>query len=211
MTTTELLAIFRSEVADEQLPYLWSDALIYSYIDDAQKQFCRLTYGIPDARAFTISLVAATEWYALDAEIMEILGAFDSMGRSIPVMTRNENLARNVVFDGRTGFPQAFFKGMEKGFLRAYPIPIASGTVSLETRRLPATVSSGSSFEIDAQYQLGLVAWVKHKAYSKQDSETADPELSKRYFDEFNAYCQRSRIEIGRLNRKVAVVKFRMP
>ena len=211
MTTTELLAIFRSEVADEEAPYLWADALIYSYIDDAQKQFCRLTWGIPDAQNFTITLVAATEWYAIDAEIMEILGAYGSDGRSIPVMVRGENRARNVVFDGRTGYPQAFFKGMEKGYLRAYPIPITTGTVNLETRRLPATVSSGSSFEIDAQYQLGLVAWVKHKAYSKQDSETADPALAKRYEDEFNAYCARSKTEIGRLNRKVAVVKFRQP
>ena len=35
MNTTELLAIFREEVADIELPYLWSDALIYAYIDDA--------------------------------------------------------------------------------------------------------------------------------------------------------------------------------
>lgn len=211
MTTTELLAIFRAEVADDQLPYLWSDALVYSYIDDAQKQFCRLTWGIPDARTFTIPLVATTEWYAINPKIMQILGAFDSLGRPIPVMTRDENRARHVEFDGRTGFPQAFFKGMEKGFLRAYPIPTASATVTLETRRLPDDVVSGDTFEIDPQYHMGLVAWVKHKAYSKQDSETADPNLAKRYEDEFNAYCQRSKTEIGRLNRKVAVVKFRMP
>lgn len=211
MTTTELLAIFRSEVADEQAPYLWADALIYSYIDDAQKQFCRLTYGIPDARAFTISLVAATEWYAISTKITEILGAFDSAGGSIPVMTRGENLARNVVFDGRAGFPQAFFKGMQKGYLRAYPIPITSGTVTLETRRLPDDVASGDDFEVDEQHHLGLVAWVKHKAYGKQDSETADPELAKRYKAEFLDYCLKSKTEQGRLNRKVAVVKFRQP
>lgn len=103
MNTTELLAVFRSEVADEQLPYLWSDALIYSYIDDAQKQFCRETFGIEDARTFTITLAATTEWYAISPKITEILGAFDSAGGSIPVMTRGENLARNVEFDGRTG------------------------------------------------------------------------------------------------------------
>ena len=67
MTTTELLALFRTEVSDLEAPYLWSDALIYSYIDEAQKQFCRDTYGIADARSYTIDLLTdGTEWYNID-------------------------------------------------------------------------------------------------------------------------------------------------
>jgi len=209
MNTTELLAVAREELSDVELPYLWSDSLLYSYIDDAQKQFCRETYGIEDARSFKITLSAAKEWYTLDPKITEILGAYDTTGKAIHVMTRADNLARNVQFDGRTGFPEAFFKGMQKGFLRAYPIPIASGAVSLETRRLPADVVAGDDFEIDAQHHLGLLSWVKHKAYAKQDAETNDPTLSARFEAEFMDYCAKSYTEQGRLNRKVAVVKFR--
>ena len=43
MDSTALHDLFRSEVRDEATPYLWSDAEIYSYIDDAQKMFCLLT------------------------------------------------------------------------------------------------------------------------------------------------------------------------
>ena len=49
MDSTALHDLFRSEVRDEATPYLWSDAEIYSYIDDAQKMFCRLQGGIADA------------------------------------------------------------------------------------------------------------------------------------------------------------------
>ena len=55
MTNTELLAIFREEVSDLEVPYLWSDTLVYGYIDEAQKQFCRDTYGMLDARTRTFS------------------------------------------------------------------------------------------------------------------------------------------------------------
>ena len=209
MNTTELLAVFRQEVFDLELPYLWSDSLVYAYIDDAQKQFCRETYGIEDSRGFTIPLVASKEWYALDPKITELLGAYASDGHPIRVMTRNETAARNVIFDGRTGNVQALFKGMEKGFVRAYPVPAASSTVRLETRRLPATVEAGDDFEIDEQHHLGLLHWVKHKAYANQDAETADATKSDKHRAEFLAYCLKSKTEQGRLNRKVAVVKFR--
>jgi hypothetical protein len=209
MNTTELLAVFREEVSDLELPYLWSDAIIYTYIDDAQKQFCRNTYGIEDARSFKVTLIADSEWYAISPKITEILGAYDSLGKPVGVMTRAETAARNVRFDARKGTVEALFKGMQKGFLRAYPIPSAAGSITLETRRLPLDVVAGDDFEIDEQHHLGLIPWVKHRAYNKQDAETNDPTLSARFEAEFMAYCQKSRIEQGRLNRKVAVVKFR--
>ena len=49
MDSTTLHDLFRSEVRDEATPYLWSDVEVYSFIDDAQKMFCRLQGGIADA------------------------------------------------------------------------------------------------------------------------------------------------------------------
>ena len=46
MNSTELLGTFREEMNDLQTPYLWSDALLYRYINDAQEMFCRRTEGI---------------------------------------------------------------------------------------------------------------------------------------------------------------------
>jgi hypothetical protein len=207
MTTTELLSIFREEVSDLVAPYLWSDALVYTYIDDAQKQFCRDTYGIEDARSFTLTLAGGTEWYPLDKKILTVRGAYDSTGKPIPVLTRIEATAKRILFDGRTGSLQALVKDMQKGFLRAYPKSDAAGTVSLETTRLPETVAAGSNFEIDEQHLLNLLMWVKHRAYGNQDTETYDPVKSAEHRAAFKAYCSDSKIEQGRLTRNVAIVQ----
>ncbi len=78
MNTTELLAVFRQEVFDLETPYLWSDALVYTYIDEAQKQFCRDTYGIEDSSSFTLAIAIGTEWYAIDPRILKLRDAVDS-------------------------------------------------------------------------------------------------------------------------------------
>ena len=37
MTSGDLLDLFRDEMADKVTPYLWSDDLVFGYIDDACK------------------------------------------------------------------------------------------------------------------------------------------------------------------------------
>lgn len=214
MTPAELLAVFRDEVSDKVAPYLWSDSLFYTYLDDAQKQFCRLTFGIEDARSFALTLAPGSEWYALNPQIMEILGAYDqNTGQPIPVLTRAEAVARNVRFDGRQGPLQALFKGMEKASLRAYPVTATVQAIALETRRLPNSIYYGGELktdhlEVDDQHHLNLLMWVRYRAYAKQDTETYDPVKSATHKQAFEAYCRESKIEQGRLNRNVAVVQF---
>lgn len=210
MTTTELLAIFRDEVSDAVLPYLWSDALVYAYIDDAQKQFCRDTYGIEDSRSFKLSVTVAAEWYAIDAKILQIKAAYDTLtGNEIPVLTMEEAYKKNIRFDTASGPVQALIKGMEKGYLRAHPVPSATKTIWLRTTRLPIEVAAGDDLEIDQQHQLNLLYWVKFRAYSKQDAETADAIKAAGYKAQHVAYCEEAMTEQGRLNRNVAVVAFR--
>lgn len=208
MDTTELLGIFREEVSDKAEPYLWSNDLVYAYIDDAQRQFCRDAFGVEDARSFTITLAPDTEWYAIDKKITEIRGIYDSRGQCIPVLTRVEASSLHVRFDGSKGTVKAFVKDLQKGFLRSYPMSNAAGTLTLETRRLSETVEEGDEFEIDEQHILNLLLWVKYRAYSVQDTETYDPVKAAEYKALFKTCCDDARIEHGRLTRNVAVVKF---
>ena len=209
METTELLAIFREEVADTLAPYLWSDSLVYAYMDDAQKQFCRDAFGVEDARSFTIVLAPDVEWYPVDRQITKIQGVYDNLGKPIPVMTRAEVNARRIRFDGTRGEPQALIKDMQKGFFRAYPIPSSAQTLTLETLRLTETIGAGDEFEIDEQHILNLLLWVKYRAYNNQDTEARDLVKADEYRAKFKAYCDDARIEHGRLTRNVAVVKYR--
>lgn len=199
MTNTELLAIFRTEVSDLEAPYLWSDVLVYGYIDEAQKQFCRDTYGIEDARTHKVTVVAATEWYTLSPKVLKIRGAVDAATGAGVSLVAVENMADNGMrFDGRTGPLSALITGLEKGKVRAWPVPNAASTVQLHVFRLPEDMATGDEFEIDDQHVRNLLYWVKYRAYSVQDSETYDKQSAARNKADHEAYCARAKDEQSR-------------
>lgn len=207
MNTTELLAVFRSEVADEIAPYLWSDALVYGYIDDAQKQFCRKTNGIEDSRSFKLAITPGTEWYKLDARILKVRQAtHQSSGRPLDLMTYDKLDERGIRFAGQVGPVKTLVVGMEKGQARAHPIPNIAETVELHTYRLPKTVEAGDDFEIDDQHHPFLLHWVKHRAYNVQDAETVDKRKSDEFLGKFEAYCLSAKNDQNRVTRPAGTV-----
>lgn len=208
MTTTELLAVFRQEVYDTVAPYLWSDSLVYTYIDDAQKQFCRDTYGIEDARSFKLTIKSdGTEWYALDPMILKLRDAINAAdGKDVPLIALEKMTAHGLRFDGSVGPIKALITGMEKGYVRAIPKPNTAATVELRTFRLPADVAAGDDFEIDQQHVLNLLHWVKYRAYSVQDAETRDDAKAKTHKDAFAAYCAKATVEQSRARHTASTV-----
>jgi hypothetical protein len=210
MNTTELLTVFREEVFDQTPDYLWSDALVYTYIDDAQKQFCRETDGIEDARSFTLSIKAdGTEWYAINARILKIRDAIDpATGNDVPLVAVEKMRANGMKFDLTLGPLKALVTGMQKGYVRAWPKPNVASTVELRTFRLPEDIAAGDDFEIDAQHVLPLLFWVKHKAYGKQDSEVYDKNAADRNLKDWKDYCAAAKREQSRLRRPVSTVAY---
>lgn len=199
MDATQLRDTFRAEFFDTEEPYLISDALVYTYIDDAQKMFCRLTEGIEDGRSFFLTVVPGTEWYALDKRVLKLRKATDATtGRAVDVIPYEKADAAGIRFDGRMGPLKALVSGIEKGMLRTWPSPQTPTTVTLGTFRLPATVEKGDELEIDEQHHLPLLMWVKHKAYSVQDAEVSNKGAATEYEGAFRAYCAKARIEQSR-------------
>jgi len=208
MTTTELLALFRTEVFDLEAPYLWSDAWAYGAIDAAQKQFCRDTYGIADARSFKVLVKAdGTEWYALDPRILKIRAATDSVtGVPVPIVPVEKMIEQRMKFDGHQGPLSALISGLEADTLRAWPKPNVASTVELRTFRLPVDVAAGDDFEIAPQHHRYLTYWVKHLAYGIQDTETYDPKAEAKYRAQHDAYCARAKDEQSRAMHPVGTV-----
>lgn len=209
MTTTELLALFRTEVFDLEVPYLWSDDLIYGYIDLAQKQFCRDTNGIMDSRKFKITIVPGTEWYTFSTDILKLRDAIDqATGKDMPIISVEKMAENDMKFDGNTGFTKALISGLEESTLRAWPVPNVASVIELRTFRLPATVVSGDDFEIPEQHQRYLLNWVKHLAYDVQDTETYDKAASDKYKARHDAYCVKAKGEQNRVRRPVSTVTY---
>lgn len=210
MNTTELKDIFRQEVFDLQLPYLWSDSLIYTYIDDAQKQFCRKTYGIEDARSFKITIKSdGTEWYTIDPLILKIRSATNATtGADISLIAAEKMATAGLRFDGKVGPLRALVTGLEKSAVRAHPVPNTAVTVNLSTFRLPNDIAAGDDFEIDPQHVLPLLDWVKCKAYRVQDAETNNPKKAMEHEQVFEAYCAKAKVEQSRARRPVSTVTY---
>lgn len=200
MTTTELLTLFRTEVFDLEAPYLWSDAWAYGAIDAAQKQFCRDTYGIADARSFKVNVLAdGTSWYKTDPRILKIRSASDSVtGLPVAMVPVEKMFEHNMKFDGGFGGIRALVTGLEKHMLRAWPKPNQAATVELLTFRLPSDVAAGDDFEIDEQHHRYLLHWVKYLAYGIQDSETYDKNASDTFRARHDAYCAAAKNEQSR-------------
>ena len=210
MTTTELLALFRTEVSDVETPYLWSDALVYGYIDEAQKQFCRDTYGIEDARTFTLSILAdGTLWYRVDPRILKIRSAMNASTGAPIALATPENLAnQGLVLDTAAGDVKRLITGLQKGMVRAHPVPNAAMTIALFVFRLPNEVAAGDDFEIDEQHVRNLLDWVKYRAYNVHDSEVYNPKLAAMYEGSFKNYCARALNEQSRLNHSAGTVAY---
>jgi hypothetical protein len=134
MNTTELLEQFREEMNDVATPYLWSDTLVYRYIGDAQKQFCRFTNGISDSRTPAVTQVTiqpGVEWYAAHSSILKVrfMTRCDT-GRDVNAANFDQRAYSGIVFDGRTGPLKALVHGLEGHYLRAWPVPDTSTRVT---------------------------------------------------------------------------------
>ncbi len=163
-----MLAAFRDEMADQELPYLWSDAAIYRYIDDAQKMFCRFTEGIEDARTYSLSVVPGTIWYTLPTPILKVREATRvDTGREVPLVAVEKARVEGVIFDGATGPLKFLVSGFEKDALRAWPVPDEAVSVTLSVFRLPLVriEEADQDLEVDDQHEAGLMLWVRFRQY----------------------------------------------
>lgn len=204
MTAKELLVLLRTEISDLVEPYLWSDPLLYSYIDDAQKQFCRLTEGVEDGRSFKVSVTAGKEWYTLSPKILKLRKVVNAAtGRELKVINVERMTAEGLYFNGRTGPIQALVTGIEKHSARAWPLPDTETLLHLSVFRMPETITASDEPEIDEQHHRHLLMWAKHLAYDVQDSEVFDRRKSEDYDLRFRDYCAASRREQERARRVV--------
>lgn len=214
MDTTSLRNIFREEFRDNVEPYLVSDLLVYTYIDAAQKMFCRLTSGIEDATSFKITLQPGVDTYTLDPRILKLRKAVDAgNGREIPLIAEERADAYGVRFDGVPGQAKAVVTGATRGKVRVWPVPDADAIVALpvirlEVFRLPSPVASGDDLEIDEQHHLYLLDWIKHLAYNNQDVDVSDGRKAQDCEARFRGYCKQAADEASRARHTTGTVQY---
>lgn len=218
MTAGELLSLFRSEMSDLEKPYLWADSEVYSYADDAQRMFCRFTDGIGDASTPAVVELAVTD--ALGAGFLDlhpsILKVRDvtrtDTGADVPVVNREDMLARGWRFDGRIGPVRALIVGEQDRKARVWPAPSEDVTLQLLVFRMPLqTITEDSEdvqMELSTEHHRHLLLWMKHLAYSKQDAETFDKTKAAEFETRFLTYCDASQAQQRRARHKPRAVAY---
>lgn len=192
MTLNDLIATARLRAADTiGNPYLWSDDEWMAFANDAEREACRRARLITDsstAEVCSITLSATVATYDLDPRILFIQRA-KLVGRSQPLGRASfKDLDRSAPdWEGETGEPRAYVPDMDTGLFRPYPTPDSTGQVRLTVTRLPLDdMTDGSNTpEIRPHLHDSLVHWMLYRAYSKQDSEVADPNKAAGYLTLF--------------------------
>jgi hypothetical protein len=194
---------------DQEAPYLFENEQVYAYINAAQLEFCRLTEGIEDGRSLKLAVVPGQEWYPVDKRVLKLRKAyFTTTGRPVEVVNQEKAEPLGIRFDGRPGPVKALVAGIQKGMLRAWPLPNEAVEVALDVFRLPKPVGEGDQLEIDEQHHIYLLHWAKHLAYGVHDLETYDRRKSEEYEMRFRTYCARAREEQIRARRQVSTVMY---
>lgn len=202
MTFDDLLDELRNNILrDIAAPYLWSNATLARYIEDAQRQFARKSLCIRDASTPTatqVSLSAGIDTYTLHPSVYAVLSA--NFNRSSVDLARaghsqlNGAVAPDALWfdvnDVTTfppGAPRAFTTdeqtiggsaGQSAITLRMFPVPsdAESGLlVNLRVVRGPLsafTEDSGSQLcEIPEEYQLDMLEWAAYRALRNHDAD----------------------------------------
>lgn len=193
MNREDLRDLWRRDVDDVAVPYLWSDADFNLWINEAVDEACVRARLIQDSTSAicTIALADATAHYTLDASIFVVKSArIAAPARKLQILTRGQLDAHDADWEARTGdTPEAVLFDMNTGKITVYPIP--TGVLSLKLTVWRSTTEAeqmGDDVDepaIARQFHTDLLHWVSKRAYERKDSETYDPERSKDHEAQF--------------------------
>lgn len=181
----------RRRLDDVAAPFLWSDAEIVSYINEAQKEAAERALLIYDETSSLteIAVQAGVATYDLDPRVLRVDRVFSvDRGRALNRTTVPVLDQESPRWEVRQGRPHSFIE--EARYLRLFPIPAAAGEIRLSLWRVPlepfgCDAQNDEEFEIDARHHVRMLDWALSLAYLKRDVDTYDEQKSAVYAAKF--------------------------
>lgn len=223
MTSDELCALFRVQANDTAAPFVWSDAELYEFINDAYFMFVRLVGGISDhlSDACMVEASAQDPYSDISPVILRIRQATLLPGNEIVRVINAQDtdslseeewgVLRQINQNTTKGKIRYMVTGLQYGVVRWVHIPDKAYTVQLLIDRLPLEPILGPDqvFEgVQPHHHIHLLKWVRHMAYAKQGDKSADKTKSEAEFAAFQQYCVQARREKDLYKHKVRVVRY---
>lgn len=183
MTLEDLIAQFRSDTFDLELPYLSSDADVTAWLNAAEQEACiraRLIHDVSTALVCSIAVTAPARSFVLHPSVIEITrAAFTPTGstteQELYLTDRVEQDRMRPGWRTLVDVPQQAIQ--TDTTLQLGCIPSTNGTIALEVYRLPIKNIEDSATEapeISGIHHRHLVQWALHRCYSRPDAEIYD-------------------------------------
>jgi hypothetical protein len=192
MDFSEIEASVRRTLDDDSTTdKLWSQVEILEYAQDAENEACeRADLIIDDTSSLTnITVDTSTGTFGIASTIISVRSAMMSLG-SEPLMETSEEVLDKSVSGWRTasGTPRSYVMTPTNKLI-LYPMPSVADTVNMTVSRFPNTpMTVDGSPEVDARYHAGLIEWILHRAYMKNDSETLNVGKAKDHKKKFEEF-----------------------
>lgn len=181
MTLAELIDLFRQEARDQAIPPDWPDAILTNYANEAQLEAARrarlLTDSTGEVSRPTVKIGANV--IALDRRVIFVRRVkLDSQSKTLPkIRLADLDQIRPDWENDEPGDVVAWCPDYQSGTILLIPPSAATDRLRLSVIRDPLEdmADPDDEPEIAPRYHRTLVQWMLYRAFSKQDTEYADP------------------------------------
>lgn len=193
MTLAELIATYRLLTDDIPATAAGSDEEITDWLNEAERQAAFRARFLIDALVSVAITVGRAE-YVVGSNGIWIRRAklAASAVPLAPVDYRDLDRSRHG-WQSQTGTPTHHVRGLESLgqplAFRPYPVPTATGTVTLVIVREPLEpmAADGDEPEIEARWHEDLVHWAMYRGFSRPDADFYDADKALGYYARFEA------------------------
>ena len=184
MNLEQLIQQFRVDADDLVQPYLWPDEWVAPWLTEAVNEAAvrgRLLYEASNPAVCQIAVAANAATHELHKSLFELVHLrFQATGAAtssvLSIKAREELDRIRPGWRDETGTPR--YAVQDDTRITLVPRPEVAGTLHVEGYRVPlkALENDTDKPELHEAHHRHLVHWALHRAFSKPDSETIDPQ-----------------------------------
>ena len=184
MNLEQLTAQFRVDADDLTEPYFWNAEWIATWLTEAQSEAAirnRLLYEASNPAVCQIAVAANAATHDLHKSLFELVhlrfqATGDTTSSVLSIKAREELDRIRPGWRDETGTPRHAVQDDTR--ITLVPRPELAGTLHIEGYRVPlkALENDTDKPELHEAHHRHLVHWALHRAFSKPDSETIDPQ-----------------------------------
>lgn len=183
MNLQELINELRIALTDEVEPYLWSDEVLTSYLNEAVQESCERALLIEDMTTEAVCRIAlqpAQAVYRLHQSVLKVERALVD-GKPL-TETSIERLDEGMAnWEARRGEPRQYVfvqaGGAGQPAIQLVPEPVAPGLLKLRVYRgalVPMAAAETDAPEIPVRHHRKLMNWALRCAYLRPDADGYD-------------------------------------